>query len=134
VYRPELNDAGELARLVSFKMKEAPASPATLATTEGPFGAGSPPKTVHRILLTHYPRARLLLLSSRLLHWYSTLSQNARVLCAPDLGGFDSFFWSALPYSLFIGKPILGFFQVYASKRVPSRSPFGILVAILWKG
>jgi hypothetical protein len=39
----------------------------------------------------------------------STLSQNARVLCAPDLGGFDSFSWSALPYSLFIGKPILDF-------------------------
>ena len=66
------------------------------------------------------------------------LSQNVGVLCAPDLGGFDSFSCSALPYSLFIDKPILGFFQVYGTKRCPrkasSRSPFGILAPVLWKG
>jgi hypothetical protein len=52
----------------------------------------------------------------------STSSQNARVLCAPNLGGFDSFSRAALPCSLFVDKPILGFFQVYGSKRCPRKA------------
>jgi hypothetical protein len=56
----------------------------------------------------------------------STPSQYARVLCAPNLGGFDNFSRPVLPCSLFVDKPILGFFQVMVRNVVPGRLPVAL--------